>query len=133
MQEARFPVEVVGGVPVVIAPEEIDITNAVGLQAALLDTAINGHRRFVVDMTRTRFCDSSGVHALAAAHRRALEEDRQLLLAVSGPAVLRVLAITGIDQIIPSFASLDEALGQAWSGGAPGSRRGEPPWRIRNS
>jgi len=133
MPEARFPVEVVGGVPVVIAPEEIDITNAASLRAALLDAASDGHRRFVVDMTRTRFCDASGVHALAAAHQRALEEDRQLLLAVSGPAVLRVLAITGIDQIIPRFATLDEAVGQAPSGGAPGSRQGAPPGRVKGS
>jgi anti-sigma B factor antagonist len=131
MPEARFPVEVVGGVPVVVTPEEVDITNAAGLRAALLAAAGDGHKRFVVDMTRTRFCDSSGVHALAAAHRRALDEDRQLLLAVSDAAILRVFAIIGIDQMIPSFASLDEALGQASSGGAPGSRRGAP--RVSSS
>ena len=28
MQDGRFPVEMVDGVPVVAAPEEIDITNA---------------------------------------------------------------------------------------------------------
>ena len=36
MPDARFPVEVVRGVPVVAAPEEIDITNAEALRAALL-------------------------------------------------------------------------------------------------
>ena len=36
MPDARFPVEVVSGVPVVVTPEEIDITNADGLRAALL-------------------------------------------------------------------------------------------------
>ena len=36
MPEARFPVEAVRGVPVVAAPEEIDITNAEALRAALL-------------------------------------------------------------------------------------------------
>jgi anti-sigma B factor antagonist len=127
MPEASFAVEVVSGVPVVTAPEEIDITNAAGLRAALLDAASDGHRQLVVDMTRTRFCDSSGVHALAAAHRRARGEDRQLLLAASGPAVLRVLELTGIDQMIPRFASLDEALGQVSSGGAPSSRPAAPP------
>jgi anti-sigma B factor antagonist len=110
MHEARLPVEPVHGVPVVLAPEEIDITNAAVLRAALLAAAANGHQAFVVDMTRTRFCDSSGVHALVAAHRRAQAEHRRMLLAGPGAAVLRVFSITGLDRLIPIFASLDEAL-----------------------
>jgi anti-sigma B factor antagonist len=110
MHEARLPVEPVHGVPVVLAPEEIDITNAAVLRAALLAAAANGHQAFVVDMTRTRFCDSSGVHALVAAHRRAEAEHRRMLLAGPGAAVLRVFSITGLDRVLPIFASLDEAL-----------------------
>jgi anti-sigma B factor antagonist len=110
MHEARLPVELVHGVPVVLAPEEIDITNAAVLRAALLAAAANGHQAFVVDLTRTRFCDSSGFHALMAAHRRAQAEHRQMLLAGPGAAVSRVLLITGLDRVIPIFASLDEAL-----------------------
>ena len=112
MPEARFPVEMVQGVPVVAAPEEIDITNADGLGAALLQAGALGHGTFVVDMSRTRFCDSAGLHALVAAHRRARAEGGQLRLVVSGAAVLRIFAITGVDQVIPSFAALDEALAQ---------------------
>ena len=40
MPEISFPVEVVEGVPVVTAPEEIDIANAAGLRAALLEAAV---------------------------------------------------------------------------------------------
>jgi hypothetical protein len=50
--EVRFPVEVSGGVPVVAAPEEIDITSAEGLREALLEAAARGHGTFVVDMAR---------------------------------------------------------------------------------
>jgi anti-sigma B factor antagonist len=118
MPEGRFPVDLVGGVPVVGTPEEIDMTNADGLRMALVRASGNGHKRFVVDMTRTRFCDSAGVHALAAAHRRALNENRQLLLAVSGPGVRRIFELTGIDQVIPSFASLEQALDYAAAEGS---------------
>ena len=110
MPEVRFPVEVTGGIPVVTAPEEIDITNAEGLRAALSEAAARGHGTFVVDMSRTRFCDSSGLHALVAAHRRA--EEGEMLLVIPGAAVLRVFALTGMDRVIPNFASLDEALAQ---------------------
>jgi anti-anti-sigma regulatory factor len=47
------------------------------------------------------------------AHKQALAEGRAVLLAVPAAAVLRVLEITGIDQAIPHFASLDEAVTHA--------------------
>jgi len=128
MPEDRFPVEAAGGVPVVTAPEEIDVTSADGLRAALLDAAARGHGTFVVDMSRTRFCDSVGLQALVAAHRRAQAEGGEVLLVIPGTAVLRVLAITGMDQVIPNFATLDEALAQAAPArtGAVTAGRAEP-------
>jgi anti-anti-sigma factor len=112
MPEDKFPVEVVQGVPVVAAPEEIDITNAEALRSALLTAAANGHGTLVVDMTRTQFCDSSGLHTLIAVHKRAGAEGREVLLVIPGTAVLRVFALTGMDRVIPNFTSLAEALAQ---------------------
>ena len=110
MPEDGFPVEVIGGVPVVAAPEEIDITNAEALRSALLAAAADGPGALVVDMTRTRFCDSSGLHTLIAAHKRAGAEGREMLLVIPSVAVLRVFALTGMDTVIPNFTSLAEAL-----------------------
>jgi len=106
-------VEVVRGVPVVTAPAEVDVTNAPALQAALLEAAADGSAALVVDMTRTRFCDSAGLRVLMDAHKRALAKEGAVLLAVPFDAVLRVLEITGIGQVIPHFASLDEAVAHA--------------------
>ena len=110
MPDGSFPVEVVEGVPVVAAPEEIDITNAEALRSALLKAAANGNGTLVVDMSQTQFCDSSGLHALVAAHRRAEAEGREMLLVIPSPAVLRVFVLTGLDKVIPSFTSLAGAL-----------------------
>lgn len=113
MPEHRPVVEVVGGVPVVAAPEEIDITNAGGLRTALLEAAVRGRGTFVADMSRTRFCDSAGIQALVRAHNRTQAEGGEMLLAVSAAAVLRVFALMGVDRLIPSFPTLHEALAQA--------------------
>lgn len=121
MPEVSFPVEVVTGVPVVAAPEEIDVTNAAGLRAALLEAAAHGNGTFVVDMSRTGFCDSAGLHALVAAYRRAQAEGGEVLLVVGGAAVPRIFAITGIDRVIPNFTSLDEALAQTRTAQIPSS------------
>ena len=111
MPEGSFPVEVIEGVPVVAAPEEIDITNAEALRSALLQAAANGHGRFVVDMTQTQFCDSSGLHTLLRAHKLAMSEGGELRLVVpAGGAVPRVLSLTGLGLFIPCFPSLTEAL-----------------------
>jgi anti-anti-sigma factor len=107
---AGFPIELVGGVPVVTAPEEIDVTNAAGLCSALRQAAADRSGALVADLTRTRFCDSAGLHALVAAHNRARAAGGKLLLVVCGAAVLRVLAITGVDRVIATFATLDDAL-----------------------
>jgi anti-anti-sigma factor len=131
MREDSFPVELMRGVPVVSAPEEIDITNAAGLRAGLLEAAgleaagleaglpVGGHPAFVVDMTRTRFCDSAGIAALIEAHRRAQAAGGQMLLAVSGTSVPRIFELTGVDRVIPSFTSLEEALAHTPAGTGP--------------
>jgi len=125
MQNGRFPFEMVDGVPVVAAPEEIDITNAPELRSALLEAAAaaaaNGHGTVVADLSRTQFCDSSGLHALLAAHKRATAAGGDVLLVISGNAVLRVFTITGVDRIIPNFTSLEEALAQTSANGSNGS------------
>jgi anti-sigma B factor antagonist len=109
MDGGRFPFEVVNGVPVVAAPEEIDITNTPALRSALLQAAARGHGTLVVDMTRTRFCDSSGLHTLIDAHKRAEAEGRVVLLVIPSTTVLRVFALTAMDRVIPNFTTLAEA------------------------
>jgi len=123
MQDGRFPVELVNDVPVVAAPEEIDITNAAELRAALLEAAARGHGTLVADLTRTQFCDSSGLHTLLAAHKRAQAEGGEMLLVIQGTPVLRVFAITCVDRIIPNFTTLEEALAQTSANGSNGHRR----------
>src|ERR1700749_4078827 len=112
MPDDSFPVKVAGGVQVVAAPEEIDITNAEALRSALLAAAADGPGTLVVDMTRTRFCDSSGLHALIAVHKRAGAEGREVLLVIPSAAVLPVFALIGMDMVIPNFTSLADALAQ---------------------
>jgi anti-sigma B factor antagonist len=120
MRDASFPVEVVRGVPVVAAPEEIDITNAQGLREALHQAAGDGSGTVVVDLTRTRFCDSAAIHALVDAYKRAQAAGGQVLLAFSGTAVPRIFEITGVDRVIPGFPSVADALARIPAIEAPG-------------
>ena len=101
MPDAGFPVEMIGDVPVVRAPEVIDITNASDFREALLAAAERGAGIIVVDLSRTQFCDSAGLHALVAAYKRVRAAGGEVRLAVSDPHVLRIFAISGLDRVIP--------------------------------
>jgi anti-anti-sigma factor len=68
----------VNGVPVMVAPQEIDAHNADFLRAVLLQAAARGHATFVVDMTGTQFCASAGLSVLVRAHKRALADGGEL-------------------------------------------------------
>jgi anti-sigma B factor antagonist len=113
--EISFPVEVVEGVPVVTAPEEIDLANAAGLRAAMLEAALlesagPGRTLVIVDMSRTRFCDSAGLNALVGAARQARADGGEVRLVVAGEAVARIVALTGVDRVIPVYGTLEDAL-----------------------
>ena len=78
----------------------------------------------MVNMTGTRFCDSAGVHVLVGAHKRAVTQGGELLLVMPARVLARrVLALTGIDRLIPSCADLNEALEQALAA-VPGTCNG---------
>ena len=124
MSGIRHPL-VINGVLVVATPAEVDVITAEQLRVVLLRTAGRGHATIVVDMTRTRACDSAGLHVLAGAHNRAQAEGGELRLVIApGGAVARVFAITGLDRVIPLFGSLDQALGP---GRAATTRPARPP------
>jgi anti-sigma B factor antagonist len=113
MTEASFLVESVVGIPVVTAPEELDITNASMLRAAVLEAAADGRGKFVVDMSGTQYCDSAGLHVLVRAHKQAESNGGAMLVVISTETVRRVLAVTGIDGLLEHVGTLDDALTQA--------------------
>lgn len=110
MPDHRYPL-MINGVPVVEASEEIDICNAEQLRIALLEACSRGHATIVVDMTRTRFCDSSGFSVLVAVHNRAVTEGGGLRLVIpANSRVLRIFTVIGLGRFIPRFGSLEQAL-----------------------
>jgi anti-sigma B factor antagonist len=117
----------VGGVPVVTAPAEIDTTTAGELRAILVEWQARGHATVVVDLTATQFCDSVGLRELVWAHKRAVADGGGLRLVIGGDgAVLRVFTVTGLDGVIPRFAALTQALAQIPATAARPLRRGLP-------
>jgi anti-sigma B factor antagonist len=99
---------------IVALPDEIDITNSqrIGdeLRAAFRRPDVAA---VIADMTRTAFCDSSGIRHLLVANDIAAEVGAELRLVIESGAVLRVLQVTGLDRVLKIYPSLDDALTNA--------------------
>ena len=100
----------IGQVAVVTLPEEIDITNAGTVQDELLAALNQSAILLIADMSRTNFCDSSGVSTMVRVFRQAVASGSGLRLVVSTPAVQRVLSITGVDRLVDVFPSVAASL-----------------------
>jgi anti-anti-sigma factor len=95
---------------VVTLPAEIDIANADRIGEELCAAFEPGAETVIADMTDTRFCDSSGISMLVMAHQKALMTDAELRLVVISTAVLRALTMVRLDNLLPVYPSLADAL-----------------------
>jgi anti-sigma B factor antagonist len=108
---------------VVALPAEIDMSNA-GRAGQQLGSAVTpGVRTVIADMTATTFCDSSGISMLVRACKQAAASRTQLRLVVPSMTVLRALTLVGMDDLLPIYPSLSQALA-AGPGPGPKARRG---------
>ena len=89
---------------------EIDGSNAAGIAAEL---SADGHRTLVIDLVDVRYLDSAGIAMLDRLRRTS-----ELLLVVPERSIVhRTMEIVGFDQVVPVFASVDDALASAMSAG----------------
>jgi anti-sigma B factor antagonist len=133
MPQERFPVAWLGEAAVITLPEEIDISNSEQVREELLSLLNRGPAVLIVDMAETTFCDSAGVNALVRAHKRATANGAEIRLVLASPGVQRVLAITGVDRLIPVYPSVTaslavpgEATEPAETHRGPGDRAAQP-------
>jgi anti-anti-sigma factor len=99
-----------GDVVVVSLLGEHDLATAAGVRETLGSLFEEG-RDIVVDLSETRFIDSSVVLALIDGERLAREHDLRMSFQVPTDTVVsRVLAICGLLEVWPVYRSRDEAI-----------------------
>lgn len=113
MSGEHYPVLWISRTAIVSLPAEIDITNAHQVREDLLSVLNQGAALLIADLSKTTFCDSAGVSALARSFRRAEASQSEMRLVVSTLAVQRVLALTGVDRLLDIYPSVAASLA-AW-------------------
>ena len=94
---------------VVSAYGDVDCVTAPELERELLGAVQLGADRVLVDLTETTFVDSSAIHTLIRSGERLHASGLQLEVVCGNPNVTKVLEITGVDQALPIYATIEQA------------------------
>jgi anti-sigma B factor antagonist len=104
MSSQNSPLELrtvaVGPPAVVAASGSLDIATVVQLES-VLDDCMTTHGSVVLDMSGLTMCDSAGLGALVRIQRRAQSLNVDFAVSRPRPHIVDVLAMTGIDKVIP--------------------------------
>jgi anti-sigma B factor antagonist len=95
---------------VVRAHGELDLYVAPEFKRRLAKTIEAGKTRIVVDLTDAAFMDSTALGVLIGALKRLRVRGGALAVASEQPTILRILELTGMDQVLDLYATAGEAL-----------------------
>jgi anti-sigma B factor antagonist len=87
---------------------EVDLATSPELDVAIIAAIDSGTTSVVIDLTDVSFMDSSGLGVIVRALKRCREAENDLDLVITNERVLKVFGITGLDQVIPIHASIQD-------------------------
>lgn len=97
-------------VPIVSASGEIDVATAPPLRDRLQALTASGRATLVVDLRAVTFLDSTALGVLVGALKRCRESGGDLPLVITEPRILKVFEITGLTDVFPIHATVEEAV-----------------------
>lgn len=97
------------GVAVVSIGGEIDLSTAPAFEAAIAEALEEDPTALVLELSGVRFMASVGLRILAATQEK-FGKTRQVAVVADNPAATRPIQLTGLDNVISLYPTLDEAL-----------------------
>jgi len=98
------------GVEVVSMPAELDLTTSEGVVAQGWAAIARSARLLLLDLTGLSFCDARGLSAFVRIANQADAAGCRFGLIAPRPPVAKILRISGLDNRMPVFATIDDAL-----------------------
>ena len=90
---------------------EVDLSNAASVTDRLIEATPNSVAALVLDLSGTRYLDSSGVRMLFELAHRLRNRGQKLELVVPDDSnVKRVLLMTEVERVVPVSSSVDDAV-----------------------
>ena len=110
-EDLSIHVHAVDGLKVFELTGSLDIATSPTVRAALTTASEQEQQhRFIVDLTKVEFLDSTGLGALIGAQRRAKEFGGDVRLIAKEGQILRLLRITGLLKVFAVYPTLDEGV-----------------------
>ncbi|MFG2602778.1 STAS domain-containing protein [Streptomyces sp. NPDC048514] len=88
---------------------ELDHRTAADVREALPGLRLRAGQQLVLDLGALTFCDSSGITVLISARNHALAAEASIALAAVPHRVSRIFRIVGLEQVFPSYPTVQDA------------------------
>ncbi len=89
---------------------KLDASNASELKSELILLNKNGVNNVIMDLSATKYCDSSGLSAILSANRLCKDSNGRFILCCLQSNVFKLIQISQLDQVLAITASKEEAL-----------------------
>lgn len=89
--------------------EKLDASNASELKTELTNLNKNGVNTIIFDLSKTRYCDSSGLSAILMANRMCRDTNGRFILSGLQENVMKMIKIAQLDKVLSIYNSVDEA------------------------
>jgi anti-sigma B factor antagonist len=96
---------------------EVDLYTAPPFKQRLTELIEGNKTRFVIDLSRATFIDSTGLSVLANGLTRLQSARGSLALVCADETMLEIFDVTGLDRAFPIYDTRNEALAAAVGGG----------------
>ena len=103
-------VESVDDLPVIRAAGELDLATVPEMRAVVAEVTERRPRALIFDFQEIAYMDSSGLGILVSAKKRLGSYRGEVIVITAQPSVLKVLSLSGLDQIMAVFPSIEAYL-----------------------
>lgn len=93
-----------------IEAEKLDLAMAPDLKAHLVNISAEGTKNIILDLSDTRYCDSSGLSAILVGNRLCKNAGGTLVLTGIKDAIKKLIIISQLDSILNSAVSVDDGI-----------------------
>ena len=90
--------------------EKLDALHAPELKGEFVLHNKNGNKNIILDVSETRYCDSSGLSAVLVANRLCREAEGTFVLCGLQDAVSKLISISQLDSVLKITPTLNEAV-----------------------
>ena len=102
--------EIPGGIIIIACPTQLTVNNSDELKNIFDEFIAAGKYKFVVDLTKTKYVDSSGLGAIVSRIANTRSNNGDVRIATVTPLIKTLLDVTNLNKILKCFDDVSKAI-----------------------